>query len=113
MLRMTLDSAPGPDNRPVAELVSDLLLCHARIEPVASPGRDRPRGDAADRVGDALAFDAALVRLCDRLDIEHDLTDGSPAPDARTVAESRLAARLPSIAAALSGSINQHAVTET
>lgn len=59
---------------------------------------------AADRIADCLAYDAALVRLCDRLDIQQELTADGDTGLARMRIETRLAQRLPPIAAALGGS---------
>ena len=49
----------------------------------------------------SLAYDAALVRLCNRLGVEHDLMGGWPGLEARQQAEARLAERLPALSAAL------------
>lgn len=56
---------------------------------------------AADRVADSLAYDAALARLCDRLALEHELTIDGDVRAARWRAEARLVGRLPTLAAAL------------
>jgi hypothetical protein len=52
-------------------------------------------------VAESLAYDAALVRLCNRLEVDHDLTGDGDARTARVRAEARLAERLPTLAAAL------------
>ena len=52
-------------------------------------------------MADCLAYDAALVRLCDRFELEQDLTGDGDTRAARMHAEARLAERLPTIAAAL------------
>lgn len=51
--------------RTLSDLVSQALVLRA----AASTG-----GNSAARLGDALAYDMALVHLCDRLGIKHDLT---------------------------------------
>jgi hypothetical protein len=101
MLKLALDGDSDRRNRPVTALVSDALACRAHLtfDPGAKP-TVRP-GQAADRVADCLAYDAALVRLCDRLELEQDLTGDGDTRAARRHAEARLAERLPTIAAAL------------
>jgi hypothetical protein len=96
LLRVTLDGDGPEEDQTLVELVSEALSCRAYFAPTDAHGRG-----AADRIGDALAYDAALVRLCQRLSVQHDFWSDSPPGDVRQEAEQRLAARLPSIAAAL------------
>lgn len=58
---------------------------------------------SAARIGDALTYDVTLARLCERLQIDHDLTGETAGPEARRRAEDGIAARLPSLAADLAG----------
>lgn len=90
---------PGPD-RTTAELVRDLLSQRTRFEAAST---DRAATGPAGPVGDALAYDASLIRLCDRLQIDHGLTEDGIAAVARKALEAELASRLPVLAAAFSG----------
>ena len=58
---------------------------------------------SAARVGDALTYDVTLARLCERLQIGHDLAGETAGPEARRQAEDMIAARLPLLAAELAG----------
>lgn len=94
MLRMALGEDDRAD-RPVAamplpELVGHLLACRSRL----SAG-----GHAADRLARMLTYDVALVRLCDRVGVEHDLTGDLADPDGRRQVEERLAGKVPRLAA--------------
>jgi hypothetical protein len=93
LMRMALemdDRQPGS----IPELVRDALSSRKSLE--------GGTGSAA-RIGDALIYDATLVRLCERLDIEHDLASETAGPRARRGAEAMLADRLPSLATGLAG----------
>ena len=97
---MALDRGPKRSDAPVGELVTDVLSNRAAL--IGSPrSTARAQRGPADRIGDALAYDAALVRLCDRLKIRHEFVGERAGPMARHQAEERLAERIPSIAAAL------------
>lgn len=76
------------------ELVSDAL---ARREALAR------EGDAATRLACALAYDAALVRLCQLYGIDQELTGESPGTEARLEAEDRLGTYLPGLGAGVLG----------
>jgi hypothetical protein len=52
---------------------------------------------AATRIADALAYDVALVRLCERLGVEHELTGESAALDARRKAELLVLEQMPAL----------------
>jgi len=89
--------ALATDDRPsdsVPDMVRDALSYQAAL----TDGQ----GSAA-RIGDALAYDVALVRLCERLHIDHDLAGETAGPEARRRAEDMIAVRLPSLAAELGG----------
>jgi hypothetical protein len=58
---------------------------------------------SAARIGDALTYDVRLARLCERLQIDHDLTGETAGREARLRAEDMIAARLPLLAAQLAG----------
>ncbi len=94
LLRLVLDREGDSTSRPLGALVSDALSRRAGLTPAG--GRAR----AADRIGDSLAYDAALVRLCGRLGLAQELTGEGDGMAARVGAERHLADRLPSVAAA-------------
>jgi hypothetical protein len=58
---------------------------------------------SAARIGDALTYDVTLARLCERLQIDHDLAGETAGREARLRAEDMIAARLPLLAAELAG----------
>ncbi len=88
LLKMALAEEHEPD-RSVDHLVAEVL---ARREPLAA------HGDAATRLAVALAYDTALVRLCDTVGVEHELTGEKAGPEARRKAERALAQVLPTLA---------------
>ncbi len=107
---MALESNdPGADQT-IGECVTEAMAYRARLAGGAATAAGRR---AADRIGDELAYDAALVRLCQRLAIPHDFLADGPPEDTRRDAEARLTARLPSIAAFLDGSAIQGEVAES
>ena len=101
MLRLVLVAESDDGDRPVAALISEVLGCRAHLTGGRGPGPTG--GEAADRVADWLAYDAALVRLCRRLELEEDLTTDGETGAARLLTEARLAERLPTLAVALGG----------
>jgi hypothetical protein len=101
LLRVAVESNDPLPGQTIGECVSAAIAYRARLAGGATGRR------AADRIGDELAYDVALVRLCQRLAIPHDFLGDGPPDDTRRDAESRLAARLPSIAAFLDGSAIQ------
>lgn len=58
-------------------------------------------GDAATRLARSIAYDVALVRLCEQLGLEHAMTGPMAGPAARQETERMLAARLPRLNRAL------------
>jgi hypothetical protein len=60
-------------------------------------GSSDMRRDSASRLGDTLAYDVILVRLCDRLGIDHDLMGDHVGDGARRRAEQQLVAQMPSL----------------
>ncbi|MBO0728969.1 MAG: hypothetical protein J2P57_06890 [Acidimicrobiaceae bacterium] len=96
LLRQVVDSEAGWVDRPVPELVALVLARRADVSGDTA-------GRAPSRLGDALSYDAALVHLCDRLGIEHDLLGPEAGPAARRQTEERLAGRLPALAPTLAG----------
>ena len=58
-------------------------------------------GDAASRLARALAYDVTLVRLCERLGIDHEMTGPRAGPTARRHAERVLEAKLPELGAGI------------
>lgn len=76
-----------PDDRSVPDLIEQALAF----------GSSQPEGgDTAARLAHNLAYDVTLVRLCDHLEIDHDLTGDRAGPLTRSQAEATLAAHLPS-----------------
>ena len=91
MLKMALESDDQGDQT-TSELVSRALSRRSDLE---------SGGDAASRLARALAYDVTLVRLCERLGIEHDMTGPAAGPPARRHVERALAAKLPDLGAGL------------
>ena len=58
--------------------------------------------DAASRLGDSLAYDVVLIRLCERVGIAHEIGSEISGVHARQRAESALAEQLPLFATAVS-----------
>lgn len=63
-------------------------------------GLDGP-GDAATRLARSIAYDVALVELCERLGIEHPMMGPMAGPVARHETELLLSARIPKFDRAL------------
>ena len=103
MLKLVLAGDNDDVDRSVGALGSDALSSRSHLLGVRTGQPAARSGRAADRVADSLAYDAALVRLCNRLRLEQDLTGGGDTHTARVGAEARLAERLPTLAAALGG----------
>jgi hypothetical protein len=103
LLQLVLAREGDCRDRPVGALVSDALSCRARLTASRDGGPAGRSGQALDRMADSLAYDAALVRLCLRLGMQHHLTVDGDVTAARMVAEAGLAERLPAIAATLAG----------
>lgn len=64
-------------------------------------GRAGVAASSSDRIDAALAYDIALVRLCQQLGLSHHLLGSEPPEVARRRAERELASRLPALAADL------------
>jgi hypothetical protein len=101
MLRIGLDNDRAGAERPLAELISELLTRRSALM-ATGPGGSAPSG-AADRIGDSLSYDLALARVCGHLAIDHGLTADAPIAVLRERAEQQIAAHLPSIADSLDG----------
>ena len=100
LLREVVTTEEEESDRPVSDLVSAVIARRAAIG--AEPTVGEPRTSAASsRLGDLLYYDAALVTLCDRLGVDHDLVGPHAGPAARHAAERRLAARLPALSETL------------
>lgn len=91
MLKMALD-ADAQGDETVSDLVSRALARRLEL--------DRG-GDAATRLARALAYDVTLVRLCERLGVEHAMTGPAAGPPARRQVERALAGELPDLRAGL------------
>jgi hypothetical protein len=88
MLRLAL-AAEEPEAYSVAELVSRAVTAQAHLH---------AGHDSATRLANSLAYDVALVRLCERLGVEHELAGESAGPIARRNAEMLLLEHMPSLA---------------
>jgi hypothetical protein len=97
--------------QPLGELIAEAVECRAVITRFGASSGTGHLGPA-DRIGDSLAYDAALVRLCGRLGVAHDLTSDGAGPATRDQAEQRLDERLPGIASALRGTGTGFTVSE-
>jgi len=84
--------ADGQADKPLSDLVSSALERRSAL------GR---AGDTVARLGDSLAYDVILIRLCQRVGIEEDLTADTAGPATRRRIEEALAERVPSMAEAL------------
>lgn len=91
LLRLALTREEEADT-PLDDMVAEVL---ARREALARPG------DSAARLAAALAYDSALVRLCRRVGVAHELTGELAGPQARRRAELALAEVVPTMHAAL------------
>ena len=81
MLKLVLAGDNDDLDRSVGALVSDALSSRSHLMGVGTGQPAARSGRAADRVAESLAYDAALVRLCNRLGLEQDLTGGgTPTP---------------------------------
>jgi hypothetical protein len=75
LLRIALEADEHDGPEPSVEwLVAKLAECRRRLAG-AKDGRSAPGRGVADRAADLIAHDVALVRLCQRLDIDQALTD--------------------------------------
>lgn len=88
---MALDREAAPD-QPVGDLVSQAIT-------LRPPGAGS--GPYTERLADWLAYDVALVRLCERLGVSHGMLDGDAGPATRARAEALLVERMPSLSGSL------------
>jgi len=93
MLRSRLETDPDSSGRTTPELVAEVIRRRAEVDKAEVVPGEQPDGGLAA----ALAYDAALARLCDHLDVAHRLTEGLPPGEARRGAERALAAHLPAL----------------
>ncbi len=91
MLKMALEADEQRDGS-VSELVSQALARRPDLE---------SGGDAATRLARALAYDVTLVRICEQLGIEHEMTGPRAGPTARRHVERMLATKLPELGAGM------------
>jgi hypothetical protein len=91
LLLVALSDAETYASPPISDLISRAVANRSML--ASAPSHQ-------DRVEAALAYDVALVRLCERLQIDHDLAGELAGPDARLRAECFLMARLPSLTGA-------------
>lgn len=103
LLRMVLESETGWDSRPTPELVEEVEATRQRLRLSRAEPPEAAVADGfgpAGPIGDALAYDAALVRLCERLGVAHRLTEDAPGSGARQDAEKELTELVPRLAPA-------------
>lgn len=91
LLKMAV-AEDGTSPEPVGELVSRALSIRP-TDPIGTP--------SADRIADWLAYDVILVRLCERLEVDHRMLDPDAGPSSRTRAECLVAQQLPFFSRAL------------
>lgn len=87
LLRLVVANDALEDD-PVESLVSQLI---------AARPHGRATDSAEDELADWLAYDAALVRLCDRLGVPHGMLGPDSGPATRSRAEELVAERVPAI----------------
>ena len=99
LLRDRLARSAG-EGQTVGSLVADLVTRRARlVPPQAGPGTvTRAVDGSPERLLDLLAYDEALIRLCDQLGLEHRMLDPFAPVDAREEVERALTRRLPLLA---------------
>jgi hypothetical protein len=73
LMKMALEG-DDPQSDSVADMVRDAISCRGAL--------GQGEGSAA-RIGAALSYDVTLARLCERLQIDHDLAGEAAGPDAR------------------------------
>jgi hypothetical protein len=91
LLKLAL-SEEESSNQPVDAMVSRAV---ALKDGLSAPG------DAATRLASAIAYDVALVRLCETFGVAHDLTGEAAGPVARRRTERALASVVPTLEGAL------------
>ena len=91
MLKMALQADQSVDVT-ISELVTQALARRLDLD---------CGGDAASRLARVLAYDVTLIRLCERLGIEYDMTGETSGPVARRQVERALAGKLPDLGAGL------------
>jgi hypothetical protein len=94
MLSMALEEDDDDTYEPVSDLVDRAVACRARLA---------LGGDAATRLARSLAYDITLIRLCERLELDHEMLGPRAGQVARQETERELAGRLPNLAADLDG----------
>ena len=91
MLKMALEADEHKDGS-VPDLIDRALTCRVDLD---------CGGDAASRLARALAYDVALVRLCERVGVPHDMMGPMAGPSARRHVERALAGSVPDFSAGL------------
>lgn len=94
LLQATIEDVPDEEEEALAVGIANLLRKRAEMTAVTA-GR-RP-GTAPERARATMSYDAALVRLCQRLDIDHLFFAGVSPDAARAEAEAALAHRMPAL----------------
>ncbi|HET9731909.1 MAG TPA: hypothetical protein VFP54_04460 [Acidimicrobiales bacterium] len=89
LLRARVDDEEYPCGA-VTDLLAGVLAARVRLGVSEAT-------DAAGRLAAALAYDAAILRLCRALDVPTDIGGDGPPERARAEAEAALSAALPSL----------------
>lgn len=82
---MAMGEPPTPSD---ADPVAELLARRTRLS---------DDGDAATRLARAIAYDLALIRLCEQLGVDNPMTGPMAGPVARRETESLLSSRVPKL----------------
>jgi hypothetical protein len=98
LLRMALEADEDSPGCSVDELVA-LVVARRQSLCAKREGLDTPHGGVP--LVNSLAYDMALVQLCQRLGVDQGLTDNAAGPTERRTAEQRLADRIPELAGVL------------
>ena len=85
-------------DEPTESTLSDLVSQAVALRGMASAGASGAAG-----IGDALAYDVALIHLCERLGISHNMTGELAGPVARQRAERLVSELMPSLQGVLVG----------
>lgn len=104
LLRMALSTEDERDDASLPELIDHLISRKAVLHLGARSDGD-PQADrgVTSVLGRELDYDVALVRLCDRLEIEQSLTDPSSGPSERRHAEEQVCEHIPALVPLLLG----------
>lgn len=100
LLQAAVEDDPGESDMTLANGIATLLAKRAQVVAASRGSRPAP---APLRARATMNYDLALVRLCQRLGIEHRFFAGLSPDAARAGAEAALARRLPALSEDLVG----------